>query len=166
MVEDKSIDFQAYLQFLCEYREWQEFYTPIHALDRQRIELKKSRRSLDLGLMVQTIQPPQPEGQALEREKIERLNVLEGLRKYAANHVLLKGKPGSGKSTALKRLLWEEAEKAKTDSQAKIPVLVQLRRYKTSVLGIIRDFLIENQLLFSLNRQKPHTETVLRSVLG
>ncbi|BAZ47776.1 HEAT domain protein repeat-containing protein [Nostoc sp. NIES-4103] len=152
MVEDKSIDFQAYLQFLCvddTYREWQEFYTPIDALDRQRIELKKSRRRLDLGLMVQTIQPPQPQGQPLEREKIEWLNVLEGLRKYAANHVLLKGKPGSGKSTALKRLLWEEAEKAKTDSQAKIPVLVQLRRYKTSVLGIIQDFLIENQLLLS-----------------
>ncbi len=94
---------------------------------------------------MQTIQPPQQEGQAPER--IERLTVLEGLRKYADNHVLLVGKPGSGKSTALERLLWEEAEKAKTDAQAKISVLVKLRRYRTSILGIILDFLIEHGLL-------------------
>lgn len=151
MVAYHSINFQAYLQSLCDneiYRDLQEFYTPTDALDRQRSEPQKSRLSLDLGLMVQTIQPPKPEGQAPEREKIERLNVLEGLQKYAANHVLLVGRPGSGKSTALERLLWEEAQKCRGEGEnlTRIPVLVELRQYRTSVLDLIREFLRRHQL--------------------
>jgi putative NADH-flavin reductase len=62
----------------------------------------------DFDLMVQTIQPAKEEpGEA--QQKTERC-VLEGLRKYAPKHVLLVGRPGSGKSTALVRLLLEEAE--------------------------------------------------------
>ena len=128
MVENHSTDFQAYLQSLCTddtYRDCQDFYTSTDVLNRQRVEQKKSRSRLDLDLLVQTVKPPQQFGQT--SEKIERLSVLEGLRKYAANHVLLKGQPGSGKSTALERLLLEEGEKATIDPQAKIPVLVQLR---------------------------------------
>ncbi|RAM53493.1 MAG: hypothetical protein C6Y22_00340 [Hapalosiphonaceae cyanobacterium JJU2] len=34
-----------------------------------------------------------------KQEKTERFPVLEDNRKYAANHFLLVGKPGSGKST-------------------------------------------------------------------
>ncbi|MFN6531369.1 NACHT domain-containing protein [Nostoc sp. ChiSLP03a] len=174
MVADHSIDFQTYLESLSEddtYREWQDLYTPTDAIDRQRLEPKKSRRRLDLSLMVQTV-PQQPEGEAPDREKIERLNILEGLRKYAPVHVLLVGRPGSGKSTALERLLWEEAEKCRgaalrlisatlndqrsvTEEQrsrgeaeklTRIPVLVELRRYKTSVLDLIQDFLTRYQL--------------------
>jgi hypothetical protein len=52
--------------------------------------------------------PKEQEGQA--SEKVEQLPVLEGLRKYQDNHVLLVGRPGSGKSTALQQLLWEEAQ--------------------------------------------------------
>jgi len=52
-----------------------------------------------------------------EKEKIERLTVLDGLRKYALEHVLLVGRPGSGKSTALVRLVLEEAEKANLTPQ-------------------------------------------------
>ncbi len=143
------------------YREWQDLYTPTDAIDRQRLEPKKSGRRL--SLMVQTV-PQQPEGEAPDREKIERLNILEGLRKYAPVHVLLVGKPGSGKSTALERLLWEEAEKCRgaalrlrsvTEEQrsrgeaeklTRIPVLVELRRYTTSVLDLIRDFLTRHKL--------------------
>ncbi|WP_063721249.1 ATP-binding protein [Nostoc punctiforme] len=113
MVADPSIDFHRYLESVSEdetYRYWQDLYTPTNALDRQRLEPKNSRRRLDLSLMVQTV-PQQRKGEAPDREKIERLNILEGLRKYAPDHVLLVGKPGSGKSTALERLLWEEAEK-------------------------------------------------------
>ncbi|MEH2248910.1 NACHT domain-containing protein, partial [Nostoc sp.] len=153
MVADHSIDFQIYLQSLSEddtFRDWQDLYTPTDALDRQRLEPKKSRRRLDLSLMVQTV-PQQPEGEAPEREKIERLNILKGLRKYATSHVLLVGRPGSGKSTALERLLWEEAQKGKQgELNQKIPVLVELRRYKTSVLDVIGDFLTSHQL--DLNR--------------
>ncbi|MGJ5676758.1 MAG: HEAT repeat domain-containing protein [Nostochopsis sp.] len=153
MIADHSIDFQTYIQSLSEertYKDWQDLYTPTDAIDRQRLEPKKSRRRLDLSLMVQTV-PQQQEGEAPDREKIERLNILEGLRKYAASHVLLVGRPGSGKSTALERLLWEEAEKGKhKELNQKIPVLVELRRYKTSVLDLIRDFLTRHNL--DLNR--------------
>ncbi|MBD0387054.1 MAG: HEAT repeat domain-containing protein, partial [Nostoc sp. C3-bin3] len=173
MVADHSIDFHRYLESVSEdetYRYWQDLYTPTDALDRQRLEPKNSRRRLDLSLMVQTV-PQQPKGEAPDREKIERLNILEGLRKYAPVHVLLVGKPGSGKSTALERLLWEEAEKCRgaallsetlrerlrsvteehgsrgeAEKLTRIPVLVELRRYKTSVLDLIRDFLTRHNL--------------------
>ncbi|MEH2023328.1 NACHT domain-containing protein [Nostoc sp.] len=153
MVADQSIDFHTYLESLTEddtYREWQDLYTPTDAIDRQRLEPKKSRRGFELSLMVQTV-PQQREGETPDREKIEQLNILEGLRKYAPDHVLLVGRPGSGKSTALERLLWEEAQKGKQrEPNQKIPVLVELRRYKTSVLDLIRDFLTSYQL--NLNR--------------
>ena len=63
------------------------------------------------------------------REKIERFPVLVGIRRYAPEQVVLVGRPRSGKSTALARLLLQEAQLAQRDSQAQIPVLVLLRRY-------------------------------------
>jgi predicted NACHT family NTPase len=60
--------------------------------------------------MVQTVERDREERRKGE-EKVERLTVLEGLRKYASEHVLLVGRPGSGKSTALVRLVLEEAQK-------------------------------------------------------
>ncbi|MEA5624830.1 HEAT repeat domain-containing protein, partial [Nostoc sp. UHCC 0251] len=162
MVADHSIDFQTYLESLSEddkYSYWQDLYTPTDAIDRQRLEPRKSSRGLNLNLMVQTV-PQQREGEAPDREKIERLNILEGLRKYAPDHVLLVGKPGSGKSTALERLLWEEAEKCRgaweqrsrgeAEKLTRIPVLVKLRDYTTSVLDLIRGFLDDYKLC--LNR--------------
>jgi len=68
-----------------------------------------------------------------DEEKVEKLPVLEGIRKYADQHVLLVGRPGSGKSTALARLLLEEA----TTPQAKIPVLVELRYWQSSIEQLI-----------------------------
>ena len=97
--------------------------------------------------MVETVKDSQAEREEKE-EKKERLGVLAGLRKYAADHVLLSGKPGSGKSTALVRLLLEEAnksQKSKVKSQKEflepIPVLVELRYYQTSILDLIQKFL-------------------------
>ncbi|HRJ52619.1 MAG TPA: HEAT repeat domain-containing protein [Candidatus Thiothrix moscowensis] len=58
----------------------------------------------------------------------ESVEVLTGLRANADKHVLLLGKPGSGKSTALKRLLREDAEKCLLNPDLKIPVLLELRR--------------------------------------
>ena len=58
--------------------------------------------------------------------------VLEGLRKYQRDHVLLIGKPGSGKSTSLERLLLEEAQicQNQVNFEGQIPVLLKLRSYK------------------------------------
>ncbi|MEM6445517.1 MAG: NACHT domain-containing protein, partial [Cyanobacteria bacterium P01_D01_bin.123] len=46
--------------------------------------------------------------QTKETEKIKTYGVLEGVLRYSAEHVLLVGKPGSGKTTALERLLTKE----------------------------------------------------------
>jgi predicted NACHT family NTPase len=58
--------------------------------------------------------------------------VLEGLRKYALGrerqHVLLAGRPGSGKSTTLKRLRLELADAEIADSTQPIPIYIQLKR--------------------------------------
>ena len=71
--------------------------------EQKRRSAMLSRSPLfDFGLMVETVKQEQ-------EEKTERLTVIEGLRKYAVNHVLLIGRPGSGKSTALIRLLLENS---------------------------------------------------------
>ena len=110
--------------------------------------------------MVQAVQPQQEEkkqeqGKTQEQEKKERLPVLEGIRKYAEKHVLLVGKPGSGKSTALLRLLLEEAQQTTThlnssvSSQAKnskIPILIELRYFQpqTEVIERIEAFFYQH----------------------
>ncbi|RUS92788.1 hypothetical protein DSM106972_098070 [Dulcicalothrix desertica PCC 7102] len=84
------------------------------------------------------------------KESSERLPVLEGICKYAREHVLLVGKPGSGKSTALQHLLWEEARNASV-----IPVLVELRSWlleTASVIQLIQKIFQRNRL--RLNEDK------------
>jgi HEAT repeat protein/3',5'-cyclic AMP phosphodiesterase CpdA len=161
------VDWSRYLASLCNtYAQWWQVYTLTDVVGRQRVESEPSPLLLDFGLMVQTV-----EREKGEKEKIERLTVLDGLRKYASEHVLLVGRPGSGKSTALVRLVLEEAEKNLTPqppslrgkgeqvspllagegqgerstkvqgNQPKIPVLVELRYYRTSILDLIQDFL-------------------------
>ena len=107
--------------------------------------------------MVETIK--QEKGKTEQQEETERLTVLEGLLKYAGNHVLLIGRPGSGKSTALLRLLLKSAEAVIAreaerndaistidEENAKIPILIELRFYKTSIIELIRDLLKRHQL--------------------
>ncbi|MCM0588960.1 MAG: HEAT repeat domain-containing protein [Gloeotrichia echinulata DEX184] len=109
----------------------------------------KQRETFDMRLMVQSLH---------NQEKPERLPVIEAIRKYATNHVLLVGKPGSGKSTALERLLWEEANKG-VEGLVHIPVLVRLREYQNSVLALIDNFFAEHRLTL----QKDEIESLLKS---
>ena len=134
-----------------EYSQWWESYTLTDVTGRrqQSIAIKGGGLLLDLmaGTVPEKIRAEKAEDEAQgenQTEKIERFTVLEGLRKYAKGHVLLQGGPGSGKSTAMKRLLLEEAKrsqegqfldelaagKATVEQESlKIPVLVELRYY-------------------------------------
>lgn len=114
-----ELDFRDYLLTLPNpnSQDWGDRYTPTEA---------------ELPLKVQTVVPRQDDPTPRQRETPKRYEVLAGLRAYAAQHVLLVGKPGSGKSTALQRLRWEEAQTALSaieDGQTNftIPVLIELR---------------------------------------
>ncbi|BCL35492.1 HEAT repeat domain-containing protein [Nostoc sp. MS1] len=159
------INWNNYLESLCnDYDQWWNVYTLTDVVGQERIEQKRSHLLLDF--MVQTVQSAKEDRSEVE-EKVERLDVLAGLRKYAQEHVLLVGRPGSGKSTALLRLLLEETKKVRSPlnpplqrGEAKsskppflrgvggiIPILVELRYHKTSVLDLVRDFLKRHRLL-------------------
>ena len=62
------------------------------------------------------------------------------------------GKPGSGKSTALKRLLWEEAGQCEQAIQAKqekvppIPIFLELRDLRGSAQELIKKPLQRDKL--------------------
>jgi HEAT repeat protein len=158
LITQPRTDFQPYLQAILaneDYREWQEVYTATIVEDRQRTpaqdnEIPSQRRfSSRLKLRAETVKPDQQEQGDLAPELpewLEQWDVLAGLRNYATEHVVLIGKPGSGKSTSLERLLWEEAEKALQDPNARIPVLVKLRRCTRTIESLIRDFLLGHQV--------------------
>ncbi|HAG80547.1 MAG TPA: NTPase (NACHT family) [Cyanobacteria bacterium UBA12227] len=128
VAKQSDIDFQPYLRSIATtYKMWWQLYTLTDTEGKQQ-QIKESAPTFDFGLMVQTVQKREREQSQegkQEQEKVERFSVLDGLRKYALGeepeHVLLVGRPGSGKSTALARLLLEEA----TVPHAKIPVLVE-----------------------------------------
>jgi HEAT repeat protein len=132
-----EICFDDYLRSVVSaYQQWWRLYTLTDATGRESQRVERDRIApafFDFGLMVQMVEPPKAEQEREseddreKKEKIERLPVLEGICKYAAEHVLLVGRPGSGKSTALARLLLQEAENALSDRNAKIPVLLELR---------------------------------------
>ncbi|WP_063800818.1 HEAT repeat domain-containing protein [Mastigocoleus testarum] len=133
---------EAYLRSLCKtYAQWWDYYTLTDVVGKKQHERKLQSPLLDIGLMVETIEE-QKESKEKKSEQTERLTVLDGLRKYAADHVLLVGRPGSGKSTALVRLLLEEAQNYQENKQ--IPILVELRFYQSSIIDLIHDFLLRH----------------------
>nr|WP_287697175.1 HEAT repeat domain-containing protein [Microcystis sp. M058S1] len=152
------IDWTPYLESISEkYAQWETFYTLTDVEGKTR---PAKTAPLLRDLWVQTIEkerenpPERPE----RPEKTERFTVLDGLRKYAANHVhvLLKGRPGSGKSTALARLLLEEAQSLRPNQQnqakiIQIPILIELRLYETSILDLILQFLKRHKLIIDSN---------------
>jgi predicted NACHT family NTPase len=97
-------EFQPYLESICAtYDKWWELYTLTDAQGREKMR-SQSSAPFEFGLTVQTVKKEEQ-----QQEKVERFPVLEGIRKYADGHVLLVGRPGSGKSTALVRLMLELA---------------------------------------------------------
>jgi HEAT repeat protein len=125
------VDFPKYLQFLVDdYQQKQEhfFYTLTDLQVEVREEMPPEEKS-----------PFPAENQP--KTKIDRLEVLRGLRKYVQQgNVLLVGKPGSGKSTVLQRFRWELALEALEKADRPIPVLVQLRSDRSIVQAICAEF--------------------------
>src|SRR4028118_436667 len=124
------VDFRNYLQSLVEsYKKQQYLYT----LTDLQVEVRVEKPPEDSS------QPPSLENKP--ETKIERLEVLAGLRKYVQQgNVLLVGKPGSGKSTVLQRFRWELAREALKDRDRRIPVLVQLRSDRSILEAICAEF--------------------------
>ncbi|WP_445306725.1 HEAT repeat domain-containing protein [Microcoleus vaginatus] len=124
------VDFPKYLQFLVEsYKKQQHLYTLTDLQVEVRLEIPPEDRS----------QPRSPQNEP--ETKIERLEVLAGLRKYVQQgKVLLVGKPGSGKSTVLQRFRWELALEALNEGDRPIPVLVELRYDQSIVDAICAEF--------------------------
>ena len=92
-----EICFDGYLKAIINtHQKWQEWYTPTDATGKDSLQVERDRPAFfDFGLMVQTVEPPKERelGQDLEKkEKTERLPVMEGICKYAAEHVLLVGR--------------------------------------------------------------------------
>ena len=144
------VDWTPYLNSLCNtYTQWWKFGTLKDVVEAKQVESEPSTLPFEFGLMVQTVErDAQQRGK--EEQKVERLSVLEGLQKYAPNHVLLVGRPGSGKSTALVRLLVATAQQALQNPHSPIPVLVELRTYKSyykdSVLDLVQASLKRHKL--------------------
>ena len=125
----------AYLNCIIEeYGHWEDEYTQTGAKIDLRVRKSRAPEKPDrVGETDQQI-----------REATQSYPVLEGLEKYAFEHVLLKGVPGSGKTTALELLLLQAAKSALEDLDAPVPVFVRLRSYEDSVEGLIRDFFIQH----------------------
>ncbi|MFM7786803.1 MAG: NACHT domain-containing protein, partial [Microcystis panniformis] len=155
------IDWTPYLESISEkYAQWETFYTLTDVEGKTRPS-KTAPLLTDLWVQTSEKERENPQERPEKAEKTERFTVLDGLRKYAANHVhvLLKGRPGSGKSTALARLLLEESVEAQSlrlnqQNQAKIiqiPILIELRLYETSILDLILQFLKRHKLIIDSN---------------
>ena len=178
MNKPPGIDVQPYLNsVVTAYEKWRQYYTLTDAEGKQR-QQQESAPIFDFGLMVQTV-PTQPQEQpGQKKEEVERFSVLDGLRKYALGDkpepVLLMGRPGSGKSTALAKLLLEEATQTSEMFQKseffknsdfspslRIPILVELRYWQGSIAQLILNALNRHDLAVTSDQ----LETVLKQSL-
>ena len=150
MVSRKA--WETYLKSICEkHAKWWKRFAPI---DVSRQETARPDLSeLMAEAFKESSEPREPDEHKGEeepprpkRESVEKLNVVDGLRKHATEHVLLVGRPGSGKTTSLVRLLLEEAEAARDDTTKPIPVLLELKHYQDSLMGLLRCSLGEHGL--------------------
>jgi predicted NACHT family NTPase len=137
------VGFSAYLQSLiANYEKQRDLYT----LTDLQVEYREEKERSPDGSERQ----PEKGSERQPEKKVERLEVLTGLRKYVQKgQVLLVGKPGSGKSTALDRLRWELAQAALADEQQPIPMLVALR-------GLRHNFGILETIAFELQKGDPN----------
>jgi HEAT repeat protein len=165
--EPDETQFQKYFTSISQqYGCWGNFYTLTDTLDRQsqdKAGFSSFDSPFDFGLMVEKVVQKQLPGSRIEGQQEKRLPVLEGICKYATEHVLLIGKPGSGKSTALTRLLLEKCGNtlhrvSESRELRQITVLIELRYWQSSVLQLIQASFNKHEL--------PLTESEINSLLS
>ncbi|NEP59398.1 MAG: hypothetical protein F6K31_20680 [Symploca sp. SIO2G7] len=72
------------------YVRWWKVYTLTEVVGKEQQQQEKTPLLFDFELMVQTVEREQEKRDREKKEEKERLGVLEGLRKYAGEHVLLR----------------------------------------------------------------------------
>ena len=129
----------------CEQSQPDFFELKMQVVQPQPENKKRSEQETDKDKNAE----PLPENKKRSEQEADKdkntkppIPVLE-IYKYAQDHVLLMGKAGSGKSTALQKLLLNKAQEAQRNSEALIPVLVKLRSWQSfpSVVALIQDVL-------------------------
>jgi HEAT repeat protein len=128
-----DFDFQPYRDFILRHHEQQQIlYTLTDVL-----------LPLQVGTLEKREQRLEKDQEIPKEHKEEQLPVLEGLRKYALGvkreHIILVGKPGAGKSTALQQL------RLALVVEGLVPVLVKLRG-NASILEAITNELEKGNL--------------------
>jgi HEAT repeat protein len=133
-------EIRSYLTKICQhYEKW-------WAVDPLTEIIADRQATFSFNQMVQK----EEKGQKKDQPKIT-LTLFQGIQDYIESEpILLVGSPGVGKSTALLRCLVNFAKAELEKSKPRIPVLVQLKRYKDSfscpedrsgMLGLIKDTL-------------------------
>jgi DNA polymerase III delta prime subunit len=129
-----AADRSKYLQFVLT--------DPLHCRNNSFYTVTDALLTLEAEIVKQ--EETQAEREQRTQKQIERLPVVEMLRKYGLGakreHLLLAGKPGSGKSTTLQRLCVELAEIAAKDDLQPIPVFIQLKGDKPILTLIQAEF--------------------------
>jgi HEAT repeat protein len=139
-------EIRSYLTKICQhYEKW-------WAVDPLTEIIADRQATFSFNQMVQK----EEKGQKKDQPKIT-LTLFQGIQDYIESEpILLVGSPGVGKSTALLRCLVNFAKAELEKSKPRIPVLVQLKRYKDSfscledrsgMLGLIKDALDPELLL-------------------
>ena len=156
------VDFSAYLDFVASDRRYEEAgssYTTTYAvpleLQIQSISSTTDNLQSPPKSLAESTEP------VIEPESINRLSkfslkkltesleqppepVVKLVQRLALGnkreHIVLTGRPGSGKSTALQRLLLELTDIAKKDEAQQIPVLIKLKADRTIVSLICAEF--------------------------
>lgn len=114
-----EIDFQPYLRSLIDtYEKWWEedaFMDEIRDAWFEFVLDGRTKRDKPVNGQEEIVKP-----------------ILDLIADHAHQKILIAGDPGAGKSTLLKRLLLNAARKAEEDAQSPIPVLVELKEYRTT----------------------------------
>jgi HEAT repeat protein/energy-coupling factor transporter ATP-binding protein EcfA2 len=82
--------------------------------------------------------------------------ILDALSQSSNERILIVGKPGAGKSTLLKQILLRSSKKALENSNAPIPVLIELNRYtqQPNILNLIKAAFEKRDFLLVISEQE------------